>query len=224
MNVVLEGFPMKARRSHGAEMAFVIIVFVVFYAIVYGIEVSDGVISTGRSVLLIAYAFSLMHLQDRFAIFNDTLPEEKQGVRSIALWGASCFAFNFIVVGGSFVLFLRGFANAANTGFAALGIGSKPLIVRILMALAAALSEEVVYRRVLFRYLLSLRLPDPAKLVLAFSVSSLVFGFGHFHAGVEKCVTTSISGLVFAGFYLRRKNIWVVIVGHFLGDGLAFIV
>lgn len=216
----------KIGGDQAKSLAFVVMAMLIFYTLVYDISVNGIVLPIIRSSALTIYAILLIYLQNRLNPFSLTLIEKRLGVFSIGLWGAVCFVINLVVVGGVSYLFMRGLVDKANHGFDIQRFSSKPIAVKTFMAFSAALSEEVIYRRVLLRYLLGagLRLPGGVSIGFAIAISSLVFGFGHFHAGFEKCIIASILGVVFAGFYIRKRNIWVVVVGHFLGDAFAFIV
>ena len=226
MAVSTNNDPTEISGSQTKSLVFVMVSLAMFYALVYGLPVDGIVLPFIRSSALTIYAISLIYLQNRLALFRLTLIEKRLSALSISLWGIACFVINLVLIGGVSYLFLRGLVDKANHGFDIQRFNSKPIAIKAFMAFSAALSEEVIYRRVLLRYLLgvSLRLPMHVSLSFAIVMSSLVFGFGHFHAGFEKCLITSVLGVVFAGFYIRKRNIWVVVIGHFLEDAFAFIV
>lgn len=218
--------PAETSGSQIKPLAFVVLSLTVLYALVYGLPVDGIVLPVIRSFALTIYAISLIYLQNRLAPFRLTLIEKRLSVLSIGLWSIACFVINLVLIGGVSYLFLRGLVDKANHGFDIQRFNSKPIAIKTFMAFSAALSEEIIYRRVLLRYLLGagLRLPAPVSLSSAIVISSLVFGFGHFHAGLEKCLIASVLGVVFASLYIWKRNILVVIIGHLLGDAFAFII
>jgi len=49
-------------------------------------------------------------------------------------------------------------------------------------------------------------------------LTSVVFGFGHIYQGLNGALVTGVTGLLFALFYLRRKNLFEVMLAHAVFD------
>ncbi len=60
-------------------------------------------------------------------------------------------------------------------------------------------------------------------LILGVTLSSAMFGLGHRYQGVGTALSTAVSGLVFAGVYLRRRSALEPITAHAFSDVIAII-
>jgi len=60
-------------------------------------------------------------------------------------------------------------------------------------------------------------------LVLGVVLSSMMFGFGHLYQGLGTAISTTVSGLVFALVYLRRRSALEPVIAHAFSDVLAML-
>ena len=60
-------------------------------------------------------------------------------------------------------------------------------------------------------------------LILGIMLSSIMFGFGHWYQGPGTAIATTLSGVVFALLYLRRRSALEPITAHALSDVFAMI-
>jgi membrane protease YdiL (CAAX protease family) len=60
------------------------------------------------------------------------------------------------------------------------------------------------------------------RATLYVTVSSTLFGLSHFENGAVEVLSTGLFGVVAALFALRVRNLWPLIVGHFVTDFVAF--
>lgn len=56
-------------------------------------------------------------------------------------------------------------------------------------------------------------------------ISSLIFGFLHFHNGVDAIIGTTINGFILGLVYLKtNRNIWAAYIAHAVADTVAFLI
>jgi membrane protease YdiL (CAAX protease family) len=89
----------------------------------------------------------------------------------------------------------------------------------VLVCLTAGVCEELLYRGFLLQYLRGHLYGGPALgLTLAWLLSSLIFGFGHFYQGAAGVVRTTIAGLMLGLLAILTGNLLLPIVVHCLLD------
>lgn len=88
----------------------------------------------------------------------------------------------------------------------------------LILPLAAAIPEEVIYRGFLIGRLSGFFGQTANGAVMAVLVQALIFGSVHFQWGVGGMIMTVIMGLVWGAAYLLcGRNLWVVILAHSAG-------
>ena len=91
------------------------------------------------------------------------------------------------------------------------------LLFAVLLPLAAAVPEEILYRGFLIERLTNLFGGANYAVVFAVVVQALVFGSVHFQWGPGGILVTSIMGAVWGFAYLLcGRNLWIVIIAHSL--------
>ena len=60
-------------------------------------------------------------------------------------------------------------------------------------------------------------------LILGIALSSVMFGYGHMYQGLGNAISITVSGLVFALIYLRKRTALEPITAHALSDVLAML-
>ena len=88
------------------------------------------------------------------------------------------------------------------------GISQVPLAV--LFGLVAGYREEFFFRAYLLRRMDQLGLP----VALSVIISTLLFSAGHLYQGPLGAATAAALGVLFAGVYLRNRNLHVIAVAH----------
>ena len=97
-------------------------------------------------------------------------------------------------------------------------LAARPSWLIFLIALTAAISEEVVFRAICIP---AIEKASNSKLV-AVIVSTIVFAIPHMTAyGVEKVLITLVPGLAFASLFVWRRSLAVCVIAHFLVDVVA---
>lgn len=88
----------------------------------------------------------------------------------------------------------------------------------------AAFGEEMVYRGYLLNRFADLLQPQPTGWLFGFTVSVLLFAWGHQYQGSVGLVDNIVSGTIWGGLYLYagRRNLWLPILAHGFYDTLAF--
>ena len=90
--------------------------------------------------------------------------------------------------------------------------------------ISAGIAEEIVYRGYLFERMRTWLGPGDGRVTAAILVSSVLFAAAHYvdqgFPGVEQALMT---GVVFAGLYAWRKELWIVMVAHAAFDLTAVV-
>lgn len=83
----------------------------------------------------------------------------------------------------------------------------------MLLAFAAGTGEELIFRGYLIWYF-----ANYGGYLLAFFVSSLLFGFGHLYQGAKMARAKVTMGMLFAGIYLVSESLWIPMTLHIYID------
>lgn len=114
------------------------------------------------------------------------------------------------------------FPNAPNADFSYHDVlpaaGSARYATTIFLAVTAALTEEFYYRG-LFRQLFSRGFLGSFLFILT---SSVVFASVHWEQGLAGLCITFFFGLFVAALFCATKNLWPLILGHYLTDAYWF--
>lgn len=88
----------------------------------------------------------------------------------------------------------------------------------------AAFGEEFIYRGYLLNRLAEVGKKTSAAWGASLMLSSLLFGLGHIYQGATGVAATALASLVTGALYLAaRRNLWVVILMHGVGDTVGFL-
>ena len=87
-------------------------------------------------------------------------------------------------------------------------------LVSAYYALGAAFTEEIFSRALLYRIATMFR----RTVLIYLTVSPIVFAIGHWESGWAITVSTYVLGVFAAMIYMWMKNIWPLIVVHFVDD------
>lgn len=97
--------------------------------------------------------------------------------------------------------------------------GFLAVLVSVYMAITAGVVEEIIYRFFLWKLVESFKY----RVIIFVSISSLVFASVHWESGVQNLFATFIFGIVSAVIYVIIKNIWPLVIGHFVVDFFDFL-
>ena len=152
---------------------------------------------------------------------------EKRTITSIG-WKKLTAKTVLLGIGLGFVVFiLFGVLTAAirvmglelNQETAAL-IASQPFPFLLLIALRAAVVEEVLYRGFAFE-----RIYDLTKSKwLAGLIPVLIFTLVHYSWGIGHLVFVFFAGSIFMLVYISKRNLGLIIIAHFITDVIALLV
>jgi len=81
-----------------------------------------------------------------------------------------------------------------------------------------ALSEELVFRKFLFHWLM--RLKQPVWLIVLISV--LFFSLAHWGNGIAMLIYTFVIGIAYMFAYLKIKRLWPLIAAHWMENFIIF--
>jgi len=98
------------------------------------------------------------------------------------------------------------------------GKGALRITKVIYYSIGAGLVEEFYYRG-LFKLLFK---PGRGRMILYVLLSAIIFSSVHWEGGFVKLFVSFLLGLIFAGAYLWIKNLWPLVVAHFLTDFFLF--
>jgi membrane protease YdiL (CAAX protease family) len=104
---------------------------------------------------------------------------------------------------------------------ALLPVGEAHLLVVVYLCLTAAVVEELFYRGVLLETIAPAG-AGVGRATAYVALSSTLFAFSHFESGAAEVLATGLYGVVAAVFALRVRNLWPLIIGHFITDFVAF--
>ncbi|UCE93855.1 MAG: CPBP family intramembrane metalloprotease [Flavobacteriaceae bacterium] len=89
--------------------------------------------------------------------------------------------------------------------------------------IVSSFGEEVIYRAFLINRFTELGLDSAFGKILAVVISSVIFGLVHFEWGPTGIVSTAMMGLVMGIFYLKYKNLWILVLAHAYMDTLLLV-
>ncbi len=85
-------------------------------------------------------------------------------------------------------------------------------------ALTAGFVEEFYYRGLFFNVFSE----GKYKYLLYILISSLIFSSVHWESGVRNLFATFLFGVITCSIYVKTKNLWPLVVGHFCLDFILF--
>lgn len=137
--------------------------------------------------------------------------DKKITIQSAALMAivAMISIVSFILLHNAVIdLFMRG--GFYNSGEIVIGNFGMFVLLVFAMAVMPAISEELLFRGLIMKSLL------PYGRIFAVVLSSFMFSL--FHLNPAQTVYQFILGLLFAGVYLRTRNMWYPIILHFFNN------
>jgi membrane protease YdiL (CAAX protease family) len=128
-------------------------------------------------------------------------------------WGLAC---GVMTIAASVVMLsvMQRYGLRQNPAMLA-ALGARPAWLLVLMALTAAISEEVVFRAVMIPHVAA----ASRSTALGVSVSLAAFALAHAAGwGWAQVLFAAVPGAVLTAFFLWRRDLWVCVTGHFLTD------
>ncbi len=92
------------------------------------------------------------------------------------------------------------------------------LLSALFFAATAAIVEELYYRGLLYKIIESFNYHKIIYLVF----SPLLFALAHWEQGVDGLISNLMFGFIFCLFYMKLRNLWPLITGHFIVDYIYF--
>ena len=172
----------------------------------------NGAIVLRESVLILG---SLLMLG--IVLRQRTVSPQALGLRRVRLstigWGLAC-TLGILLLSVASILTMRHFGVEQNR--AVLGsLGARPIGLLALIALAAAISEEIVFRAIVISHVEA----ASGSTWLAGAVSLTAFAFAHLGGwGWSQVLFAAVPGIVLVGFFIWKRNLAIVVIAHFLTD------
>ena len=94
-------------------------------------------------------------------------------------------------------------------------------VVVVYFSLTAAFVEEIVFRGLTWSYFSS-ALPAAWRVPAYIIVTSVLFAAIHSEQGPHGMIAAFSFGLAAAALFVKLKNLWPLVFGHFVGDVIAF--
>lgn len=97
--------------------------------------------------------------------------------------------------------------------------GAKRIIIALYYALTAAFIEEFYYRALFWKLVKNLK----RNVIIYIFLSSFIFASVHWEGGIINIFTTFFYGIICSIIFVKTKNLWPLIIGHFVTDYFLFI-
>lgn len=190
------------------------------------VEVYRGVVTTrtaqntvAREVVIFALVALLLYIiRHKERLGWDSVGLNRAQPGNTALWiflALLGVAVAITLSLGAIHLFGLRFGSADAKGFDAL-----PLGVKVLVFVRAGIAEELFYRGYALERLLSL----VRNRWVAIGLPLVIFAIFHYSQGAGGVLIAFLTGAVMTAVYLRKRNLWVNMITHFLVDFVPNIV
>jgi membrane protease YdiL (CAAX protease family) len=90
-----------------------------------------------------------------------------------------------------------------------------------LLALAAGIGEEIIFRGFLIHYLMTWTGSTAMGIAMAGLISSILFGFLHGYQGFASMIKVFFIALLFAGIFIFSQSLIIVMLAHLIIDLLS---
>ena len=97
--------------------------------------------------------------------------------------------------------------------------GIKQLIAVIFFSITAGFVEEIYFRGLFWKITENIKY----NAIIYILISSIIFSTVHWEGGIQNLFATFVFGLICSSFYIKFKNLWPLIFGHFIVDFILFI-
>lgn len=89
--------------------------------------------------------------------------------------------------------------------------------------IVSSFGEEVIYRAFLINRLGELGLDSKYGKLVAVAISAVIFGLAHYEWGPAGIVSTAFMGFLMGIFYVKYKNLWILVLAHAYMDTLLLV-
>ena len=213
--------PMTKLRTPLSRLALAALAFVGLEMVVtllpHLTEAAVGLILV-RELILIGGSLALIAWLGRAGSLDLASMGVKRSTWKTLGWGLLCALASLLVSGLMIVAMMQAGISQNATVLATLA--SKPLWMLLLISITAAISEEVVFRGVILSHVAS---ATGSKGIGAL-VSLALFAAAHFSGwGWSQVLFAAVPGAVLTFFFVWKRDLGVVIIGHFLTDALGLL-
>lgn len=164
---------------------------------------------------LFTYTTAVKKVEGREA--SDARPFSVTG----ALVGVGLALVGLAIIVGGVSLYLSWTTPASGSRTDAIRGGTmtmEELVRSRTVAMAVAAKEEILFRALLFRWLLSFMPPGRALVLQA-----VLFGAEHWVFGAFSILNATLVGITLGVLYLRTHNLWLVLGFHFAWDFFIYV-
>lgn len=177
--------------------------------------VSDILFPLVAAWFLLTYTGAVRKIEGREA--SDARPFSLTG----ALAGVGLALVGLAIILGGVSLYLSWTAPVGSSLTDAIHGGSmsvEELLRSRTVAMAVAAKEEILFRALLFRWLLGFMSPGKALVLQA-----ALFGAEHWVFGAFSILNATLVGITLGVLYLRTHNLWLVLGFHFAWDFFIYV-
>ncbi len=171
-----------------------------------------------RDVLLISWPVALLAWLLKFGpVSAATMGVIRPRWRTLG-WGLSCF-LALALVSAAMILGMRSLGVSQNSDVLA-SMGARPIWMLMLIAMTAAISEELIFRGIVLNYLAR---ASGREWVGALG-SLTIFALAHLSGwGWSQVIFAAAPGAVLTLFFLWKRDLGICMIGHFLIDALGLL-
>lgn len=210
---------MDALKTTGGKWLAAIVALVFIEAVVmlmpHLTTASTGLALTREAVLILG-SVGLLHWLARNGALSAADMGWKRPTFSTVGWGIVCLLVS-LGVSGAIVFAMKQMGIAQNSTMLS-ALADRPIWMIALIALTAAISEEIVYRGIVLNQIAS----ATGKVWIGALVSLMVFALGHLSGwGWSQVLFAAAPGLALTLFFVWKRDLGVCIIAHFLTDFLG---
>ncbi|MFM6930920.1 MAG: CPBP family intramembrane glutamic endopeptidase [Novosphingobium sp.] len=180
-------------------------------------EASDGLVVVRELVLLVGSIALVVWLAKAGTVGLAAMGCKRPTWKTLG-WGLLCALVSVIVSGLMIFAMMRTGITQNASVLGALAI--KPVWLLLLISLTAAVSEEIVFRGVILSHVAS----ATGRVWLGALVSLALFAAAHLSGwGWSQVLFAAVPGAVLTLFFVWKRDLGVVMIGHFLTDALGLL-
>ena len=171
-----------------------------------------------REAVLIGGSLGLMRLLLHMgSVSAATMGWRRPTMRTLG-WGLLCLLVS-LVLSAAMVVTMTALGISQNASVLA-AMAGRPIWILTLIALTAAISEEIIFRGIILNYVAA----ASGRAWIGAAVSLAAFALAHLSGwGWSQVLFAAVPGAVLTLFFLWKRDLGVCVVAHFLTDFLGLL-